>query len=138
MQKIIGIGLLIVSLNLQAGFSGPTHHSRANCINNESISWDNKNAHNYAVVSFHTPNYLRGDLPAHRIETPWAYTRRQAAICWGEGNGLHTPNYYLVNGYHWEVVNNKTELQENTLTDYCSLGDGWFIMRYNSYFIRHN
>lgn len=125
-RKALGISLILLSVSGYCGRNGPTHHSRANCINNESISWDYTASHMYAVISFHTPDYLRGGLKPHRIEKHWAYTWRQAAVCWGEGNGLPVPNWWLVNGYHWESINGKEELQENTLTDFCSLGDGWF------------
>ena len=41
-MKKIGIFLLILSItgSAFAGFNALTRHSRANCVNNESISWD--------------------------------------------------------------------------------------------------
>lgn len=41
MKKILcGILTSVIFCNCFAGFNGVTHHSRANCANNESISWD--------------------------------------------------------------------------------------------------
>ena len=125
-NKILGISLILLSINGHCGRNGPTHHSRANCVNNESISWDYLNPHNYAVVSFHTKNYLlpEPERETHRLDTGWAFTHRQAAVCWGEAPTKY--NYYLVNGYHWEIVDKKAKLRKNTLTSDCSISEGWF------------
>jgi hypothetical protein len=125
-NKIPYLFLILLSSQGHAGFHKATYHSRANCLNNESISWDYTLAHNYATVSFHTPDYANHSLPTHRIESGWEFTKRSAAICWLEGKALPRPDWYYVAGYHWEVVGKAAILQMQTGTDWCSVDDGWF------------
>ena len=57
MKCIIGlasISMLMVSLVSHAGLYKTTIHSRANCLNNESITWWNGNPYSWRVVSIHT------------------------------------------------------------------------------------
>ena len=119
-------GFLIYSTSY-AGFNGPTDHSRANCINNESITWDATKAHTFSVVTFHMSDYMDriGQYSKHRLQTGWDVTRRSAAVHWGEGR---TPaGYYLVQGWHWEGINGVGEvLRATTSVDNCSIYDGWW------------
>lgn len=79
-MKKIGTFLLIMgtSVAVNAGFNGLTIHSRANCINNESISWD------YTANSWYWTNSDHYSLNTgefiHGIWTLWEYTWRSAAL----------------------------------------------------------
>ena len=124
-KKIICIALVLVSINVHAAFNGITDHSRANCVNNESITWDYLESHWLAVVSFHTIDYLHMKSPyydQHRIEAYWDSTRRAAAVHWGEVSPFDT----LVNGYHWQSIGGQDVLRNNTLVTGCSLYNGWW------------
>ncbi len=58
------------------------------------------------------------------MEAYWADTKRAAAIHWTEGRTA--AGYYLVQGYHWEYINNNQFLRQNTSVDNCSLYNGWW------------
>lgn len=124
---------LIISITLcfpiltHASFFGVSDHSRANCINNESITWDATKVRTLSVVSFHMADYLNrmGQYNKHRLQTGWENTRRSAAVHWGEG---YTPTgYYLVQGWHWEGIDGVGEvLRATTSVDNCSIYNGWW------------
>lgn len=126
MPIITGSFALALSINCYAAFNGISDHSRANCVNNESITWDFTKPHQLAVVSFHIADYMNrmGQYEKHRLQTAWGLTKRAAAVHWGEGR---TPaGYYLVQGWHWEFLGRNEILRANTSVDNCSIYNGWW------------
>jgi len=61
----------------------PVHFSRANCGNNESISWDWvwKEAHYWSVVSTQY-GFLQGNMKTEVFRSGEVYGHRAAAISW--------------------------------------------------------
>lgn len=110
--------LLIPGVSI-AGLNGLTHHSRANCGNNESISWDFTRNHTMRVVSHHIDN--NSNEGWHEIETKWADTWRAAAVHWGEGT-----KDWTVQGDHWIEKNGKITLDAHEQVEDCSLYNGWW------------
>ncbi len=91
--------VLVISQVAQAGLHGFTMHSRANCANNESISW-------WAGHSF----------------TGWQTTWRSAAVHWGEGTG----GWYVL-GHHWGIDSHRDKvLLSKTDAIDCRWYDGWW------------
>lgn len=88
-------GMLITSVTF-AGVWATTAHSRANCINNESITWWLGHAYDWRVVSIHNENITK---TAHHIDTGYAVTWRQAAVHWNEAP-LGFKNW-SVSGHHF-------------------------------------
>lgn len=102
-----------------AGFHNFTMHSRANCGNNESISWEYKVYRELGTVTHH---YRNGQF-VHGFSTGWQNTWRSAAAHWGEaapGSG------WRVIGYHWEKLNGQERLMDYTDVNNCSIYDGWW------------
>lgn len=124
-KAICGL-LATISINANAAFNGISDHSRANCVNNESITWDASGFHELSVVSFHIADYMNrvGQYSKHRLEETWNYTRRSAAVHWGEGYTAF--GYYLVQGFHWEAIGRNQILRANTSVDNCSIYNGWW------------
>ncbi|CAM4422254.1 MAG: hypothetical protein LEGION0403_FIIPPAGN_02722 [Legionella sp.] len=125
-HNIVVCVLMAIAINANSAWNGISDHSRANCANNESITWDHSEFHRLAVVSFHTADYMNrmGQYEQHRTEDFWATTRRSAAVHWGEGT---TPaGYYLVQGWHWEYIGGNEILRATTGVDNCSIYDGWW------------
>lgn len=120
-MKMVSIFCLafIMSGTSLAGFNGLTHHSRAACGNNESISWDWTANHLLRTVSFH---YYQGHYPKHIIDTGWETTWRNAAVHWGEGK-----RSWRVAGDHYMKDNKGKEYvaAQEFVTD-CSIYDGWW------------
>jgi hypothetical protein len=112
-------------MTTHASINGISDHSRANCVNNESITWDGTKIHVLDIVSFHTRDYLRliNQYSQHRVETTWEATWRSAAVHWGEGA---TVGLYWVGGWHWELINSQMILRATTGTDNCSIYNGWW------------
>lgn len=123
--KVIFCALLSGSSSIHAAFNIISDHSRANCLNNESITWDGTRHHMLDVVSFHTRDYLNkiNQYSEHRVEAPWEKTWRAAAVHWGEGA---TVGLYLVQGWHWEYIADQVVLRATTSTDGCSIYNGWW------------
>ena len=120
-MKKIGAFLLILGITnaAQAGFNGLTSHSRANCINNESITWDWTTYRLSGTVSQH---YRYGSW-VHGITTGWQNTWRSAAVHWSEavpGSG------WRVIGYHWLKINGQERMIAQTDVQDCSIYDGWW------------
>ena len=86
--KLVGSALLAVSISAHAGLWGTTAHSRANCFNNESITWYAGHSFDWRVVSFHNYNVNRPSDGYHYIDTGMSYTWRQAAVHWNESTCL--------------------------------------------------
>lgn len=117
--------LLFSSLNY-AGLYGLTHHSRANCLNNETISWDLTQSHMLETISYHAYN-LGIDIPKeprHSTIDSFKETHRSAAVCWGEGkSGIG----WIVTGRHWmKDGNGKNYIAASESVDDCSIYDGWW------------
>lgn len=78
-----------------------SHFSRANCINNESISWDPfLGGHWLWVNSYHAYGgywqHCENDLNNACISNYWEWGNHNGGIHWGEGTG----GWYVL-GYHW-------------------------------------
>jgi hypothetical protein len=123
MKKLVfWVILTVLTLNHSsyAGFHGLTIHSRANCGNNESITWDWGNTWWYSTSSEH---YLNGKLQ-HTIPAEWVWGLRSAAVHWLEakpGSG------WRVVGKHWIGTNdNKARFLGQTDVVDCSIYDGWW------------
>lgn len=129
MNKIITIlaAFLFLSSGAYAGFKELTWHSRANCGNNESITWHF--GHNYELftISNHLPP--RGGL--HQLYShnsvdgrpQYEITWRSAAVHWGEavpGSG------WVVGGRHYIIQNRKERLLGTTDVVDCSIYNGWW------------
>ena len=121
-MKMIGamVLLLLLSSGGYAGFYGYTNHSRANCINNESISWDWTHYWWLITRSEHY-NLYTGQL-IHIIETPPEFTWRSAATHWGEGG-----SGWKVHGLHWRhYTDGRYHLEQSEWVTNCSTYDGWW------------
>jgi len=118
-MKKLGIILLImgISSSANAGLYGLTIHSRANCINNESISWDRLSTWSLLTVSTH----YYYNQPVHVINNGWEATSRSAAVHWGEGTGGWT-----VVGEHWRNLYGKIQYLGSEIVSDCSIYDGWW------------
>ncbi len=112
--------LMLLSAQVQAGVVALTIHSRANCGNNESISWDMRWYRQYATVSDH---FIGGGV--HEIKTGWQDTWRSAAVHWSEARP----------GAGWRVIGSHWMKDPNTGRDIflgrtdvvdCSIYDGWW------------
>jgi hypothetical protein len=117
-KKIVVVSLMIFTINSYAGLYGLTIHSRANCLNNESITWWYGHPHFWKVVSIHKHNPT-GQM--HLIDTGWVYSDRVAAVHWGEG--VH--GGYAVWGYHYFNTYNSMGPTETTFAEGCEIIDGW-------------
>lgn len=112
------ICLLVFCVTLQAGLANLTFHSRANCGNNETISWHLGHSYLLRTISRH---FYKG-IYQHTIDTGREVTWRSAAVHWGEGTGG-----WRVEGEHWGVnqLNHDFLLRVETVYD-CSIYDGWW------------
>ncbi|MDP1602161.1 MAG: hypothetical protein Q8M03_02765 [Legionella sp.] len=116
--KYLACSILLLSMsNVEAGLDWTTVHSRANCFNNESITWWYLHPYNWRVVSIH--NYKR--KPQHHIDTGYNYNWRVAAIHVGESMGAD----WDVSGYHY-LYDYSTQFPfDTTWAKTCSIIDGW-------------
>lgn len=121
--KIALIALLATSANAHAGFWGTTAHSRANCINNESITWYANHSYYWRVVSFHNYDYRNANAGYHYIDTGLSQTWRQAAVHFGES---YPGGTYFVSGFHYFLDRGRQILDVNTTAADCSIYDGWW------------
>lgn len=115
--------MLLSSFSIaHAGIKEFTMHSRANCGNNESISWHLGHSYNLWTASNHLRN---GQLVHYVLSTSamWENTWRSAAVHWGEavpGSG------WQVIGAHRMLVNGENRLLLITNVVDCSIYDGWW------------
>ena len=126
MKKILpSLILLCFIANAQAGIHSPTAHSRANCGNNESITWYLKDSYWWRVISYHyyTKNPSNPNAPHHTIDTGKGYTWRQAAVHWGES--VSGGNYYVM-GIHYYYPNGQETFDAKSEAVDCSGYDGWW------------
>lgn len=119
MKKII-IVLALLPVITNAGVRALTIHSRANCANNESISWHLNNPHELKTISVHRKQDRWGSY-SHVVETPWKNTWRSAAVCWGEGY-----SGWSVVGYHYIRERGTQKLLGRTTATNCNLDRGWW------------
>ena len=112
----------IMSGSAMAGYNALTHHSRANCVNNETISWHKGHQYWFWINSRHRHEFLRQD---HQVIHDWNLTWRAAAVHWGEPGG--GAGQWSVQGYHWMRAQNNAPVQVKSeyVTD-CSIYDGWW------------
>lgn len=123
MEKLLFCVLLSFSLHTYAGLNRTTVHSRANCINNESITWWLNHPYDWRVVSVHANIY--GTDKDHIIDTGYAVTWRQAAVHWGEAP--LNDHRWVVSGYHYLSTYAKGKVPFDTTTaGDCSIYDGWW------------
>jgi hypothetical protein len=127
MKKILLFGILTSSLNAHAGFGVTTAASRANCMNNESITWNSAKSFNWKTISIH--QHVNGNKDPywnHLVDTGWEVTWRSAAVHWGESPDVGQYKWN-VNGYHFfaDYANGKWPFAENYARD-CHLYDGWW------------
>lgn len=102
----------------EAGLAGLTFHSRANCVNNESISWHLGQSYLLRTKSLH----FKGGRLLHTADTGLEATWRSAAVHWGEGTGGWT-----VRGEHYGLNQSGKEfLLAKEVVSNCSLYDGWW------------
>lgn len=118
-KKIIIISSLAPVLSY-GGVRALTIHSRANCGNNESISWHLNTNYELKTISIHRKKDRWGEYN-HIIETPWKKTWRSAAVCWGEGT-----NDWGVIGYHYIHENGVNRMLGRTYATSCNIYDGWW------------
>jgi hypothetical protein len=112
---------VLFSASAQAGVRDFTMHSRANCANNESISWRAGYSYTLQTISNH---YSPGG-GGHYIRTPREVTWRSAAVHWNEafpGAG------WLVIGEHWGDMNDGSAFRhlKETVVNNCAIYDGWW------------
>lgn len=124
MGRQIIILALIFSIQIDiasAGVVSTTVHSRANCVNNESITWWLGHAYDWRVVSTHSNIYGGG----HLIDTGYAVTWRQAAVHWGEAP--LDDHRWIVSGYHYlsDYGNGRMPFEITNVGD-CSIYNGWW------------
>jgi len=122
-KNIIAGALLLLNLNANAGLYATTIHSRANCVNNESITWYAGHSYDWRVYSFHWYDMNNTKKGYHVIDTGMSRTWRQAAVHWGESNPggkymVHGAHYYLYLGH--QLLDNVTDVTD------CSIYNGWW------------
>jgi len=123
-MKRIYLFFLAIALS-QSAFAGwveLTHHSRANCINNESISWHRGNSYWLWVNSEHYD--AKTGVRLHYVLTGWQFTWRAAAVHYGEG----MRGGYKVHGTHW-MPHPRTNVPRIVAEEWvwdCSIYDGWW------------
>lgn len=79
----VAVSTIIVAAPANAGL---VWFSRANCANNESITWDwPGNNHTLWTNSFHYDTRVRAWEPPPTIRTGWEWGYRSGAVHWWEG-----------------------------------------------------
>lgn len=118
-KEIILAIISIATTSTFAGLNKLTIHSRANCANNESISWHRGHYYTLLTVSDH----LRNDRKLHSLSSEWEYTWRSANVHWGEG----VPGGgWFVQAGHYIMVGNQSILLGFTTADGCNIYEGWW------------
>jgi hypothetical protein len=114
--KKIFLPLLLVSIISVSSTAnaGLVWFSRANCINNESITWDWP-SNNYWLYT-QSLHFINGAWEP-TINTGWQYTYRSAAVHWGEGV---KGGAYVV-GKHYQFINGRVQLIAQTNAQGCNL-----------------
>lgn len=120
---LIGISLLAISTSSYCGLWATTIHSRANCGNNESITWWRNHSFDWRIISFHNYDKDRPSKGYHYVDTKMVYTWRAAAVCWGESGPKGT---YFVKGFHYYLDRGHEVLDNTTEASDCNIYDGWW------------
>lgn len=118
--SVISLLLLLAFSSIsKAGFNGLTMHSRANCANNESISWDATHTWHLATNSMHAMHGKK----YHEFGSGVERTKRSAAVHWGEGTGG-----WAVYGTHYILDDKSNKIIRAILSQSvdCSAYDGWW------------
>ena len=121
-NHLICLTLLAINMNSYAGFAGLTTHSRANCANNESITWHF--GHSYRLLTYSAHIDRMGYM--HEVKAAWANTWRSAAVHWFEakpGSG-----YNVIGNHFWFKDGKRSKIRETLATD-CAIYDGWWFDR---------
>lgn len=120
MKKLLPLVILLPSISY-SGIKGTTFHSRANCLNNESITWWLGNYIHWRTVSTHV--HFTG--VAHHIDTNWQTTWRSAAVHWNES--AIGSDEWEVFGYHYQTDFMKGEMpMAETYANDCDIYTGWW------------
>ncbi len=114
-STIIVVGSLWFSHSASAGL---TFFSRANCVNNESISWDWP-GNNWWLWTFSQHYNFRTGAWEPVLSTGWEYTYRSAAVHWGEG---FSGNYFVQGDHYMWISGYGTLYLGKTQTQNCNLG----------------
>jgi len=118
LRVIVSSLMLLASTQSHAGVYGTTVHSRANCLNNETITWWLYHPYNWRVVSGHVSAFGQH----HVIDSGFQYSWRSHAIHWGEGD---LTNLWQVFGQHFLYEYSKTVPFDTTYATFCDLIHGW-------------
>jgi hypothetical protein len=118
-RLIFLLTILFFSTSGFAGLRNLTIHSRANCGNNESISWQAGYAHDLLTVSEH----LKNGKIVHRMASGWEYTWRSANVHWGEA--LPGAGWTVQAGHYIREGQYEYRLGFTKATD-CSFYNGWW------------
>jgi hypothetical protein len=122
-KKGIAIGIMLTAaINSNAGLRGLTHHSRANCANNESITWWAGRSFPSRIISYHNYDQSQKCL----IDTGKQYTWRNAAVHWGEAPNIFGGKW---NVYAYHILyfsNGGSYTADITNVNDCSIYDGWW------------
>lgn len=104
---VISINTLFIQ-NVNAANASLSWFSRANCQNNESISWDGSTAHWLATITYHYRNgyYQHCDDSnwTNCNGSPWQLTWRSAAIHWFEDTNNPGGWYVIGDHYRWSPI----------------------------------
>jgi hypothetical protein len=120
MKKHIIVMSLLLAANLShAAVNGLSIHSRANCVNNESISWDWTKPRLFQTKSTH---WTRDGKKSHEILTKSEVGRRSAAVHYGE-----SVSGWVVDGVH-DITDQDTKKIKTYITraEGCNIYDGWW------------
>lgn len=121
MKNTLTVILCLITINCYAGFNGYTNHSRANCVNNESISWDL--THNWTMDTISEHFSIKTGALIHTIDTGFALGHRSAAVHWGEGFS----GGWRVVGFHYRLTaDGVNRLEQEDWVEDCSIYDGWW------------
>lgn len=112
---VLATSCLLLSQSASAGL---TWFSRANCINNESISWDWPGNDRWLWTYSYHYNYRAGRWE-QTLATGWENTFRSAAVHWGEG---FSGGYYVVGDHYTWVSGYGLLYLGRTQTNNCNLG----------------
>jgi hypothetical protein len=120
-KQLLAISLLVAANLSHAAANKLTIHSRNNCGNNESISWDGTKYWHLGTNSHHTYK----DGKTHVIGSGIAQTWRSAAVHYGEGIG----GWVRVQGEHYLFQDGSTKyVIWYKITDVrdCDIYTGWW------------
>ncbi len=121
MKKVILVLVWAYLVTAYAGFKDLTIHSRANCVNNESITWHAGHSYNLMTISKQVYSEKGKVRKKKEVIANWDYTWRSAAVSWNEGYGG-----WEVWGYHYIKIGKDIQILGATHVTDCSIYDGWW------------